>query len=341
VAITVIGAAETGRGVRPELSIVVPVFDEAENLVPLDAEIRAALASVGRPAEIIYVDDCSRDGSLHVLEAIAASPQARAVRTRIVKLRRNFGQSAAMAAGFDLADGDVILPLDGDGQNNPADIPRLLAMLSQGFDVVSGWRRRRRDATIGRTFPSRIANQLISRISGVRLHDYGCTLKAYRASLLKEISLYGEMHRFIPVYLARRGARVTELEVDHRPRRSGTSKYGSQRIFRVLLDLFLLRYVSRFYARPMQFFGQIALFFAFATFAVGLLMVVFKFGWLRVFGIDYRASFVQTPLPAVAAAFILGAINSLFFGVLGEILVRADYESRGRKPYAVEAVIES
>ena len=317
-----------------------PVFDEEENLRPLDAEIRSALRSMSRAAEIIYVDDSSRDGSLRVLREIAASPEAASIRTRVVKLRRNFGQSAAMAAGFDLADGDVIVPLDADGQNNPSDIPRLLATLAQGFDVVSGWRRRRRDAPFGRAFPSRIANRLISRISGVRLHDHGCTLKAYRAAALKEISLYGEMHRFIPVYLARRGARVTELEVDHRPRRFGVSKYGSQRILRVLLDLVLIRYVSRFYTRPMQFFGQIAVFFAAATIAVGFFMVVFKFGWLRFFGIDYRASFVETPLPAVAAAFILGAINSLFFGVLGEILIRTDYESRGRKPYAVETVIE-
>lgn len=261
------------------------------------------------------------------------------VRTRVVKLRRNFGQTAAMAAGFELAEGDVIIPLDADGQNNPSDIPRLVETLDRGFDVVSGWRRKRRDG-LSRKIPSRIASFLISRLSGVRLHDHGCTLKAYRASLLKEIHLYGDMHRFIPVYLARRGARVAEIEVDHRPRRAGVSKYGGQRIFRVLLDLVLIRFVSRFHTRPMQFFGQIALLFLLATLVVGFLMIVFKFGWLRAFGIDYRASFVETPLPAVAAAFILGATNSLFFGVLGEILIRTDYESRGAKPYAVEETFE-
>lgn len=324
-----------------ELSVVVPVFDEEENLRPLDAEIREVLRTLGRPAEIVYVDDCSRDRSLAVLKELAARSTGDSIRTRVVKLRRNFGQTAAMAAGFDLAEADVILPLDADGQNNPADIPRLLDELGRGFDVVSGWRRRRHDGALRRRIPSRIANRLISAISGVRLHDHGCTLKAYRAALLREISLYGEMHRFIPVYLARRGARVTEIEVDHRPRRAGVSKYGTQRVFSVLLDLVLIRFVSRFYTRPMQFFGQIALLLLLATVFVGLLMVVFKLGWLRIVGIDYRASFVETPLPAVAAALLVGAINSLFFGVLGEILIRADYESRGAKPYAVEAIFES
>ena len=325
----------------PDISVIVPVFNEEESLLPLDAEIRAVLQSHAGPAEIIYVDDCSRDRSLNVLEEIAANSASRSIRTRIVKLRRNFGQTAAMAAGFDLAEGEVILPLDADGQNNPADIPRLLETLGRGFDVVSGWRRKRRDGALMRKLPSRVANRLISRLSGVRLHDHGCTLKAYRASVLKEISLYGEMHRFIPVYLARRGARVTEIEVDHRPRRAGVSKYGGLRILRVLLDLVLIRFVSRFYTRPMQFFGQIAFIFFLATFLVGFLMVAFKFGWLRLIGIDYQASFVETPLPAVAAAFIIGAINSLFFGVLGEILIRVDYESRGLKPYAVERISES
>lgn len=325
---------------RPALSVVVPVFDEEDNLRPLDAEIRGVLASLGLSSEIIYVDDCSRDRSLEVLKEISRRDNG-PIRTRVVKLRRNFGQTAAMAAGFELTEGDVIVPLDADGQNNPADIPRLIETLAHGFDVVSGWRRNRRDRPLMRKLPSRIANRLISALSGVRLHDYGCTLKAYRAPVLKEIPLYGEMHRFIPVYLARRGARVTELEVDHRPRRAGVSKYGGQRIIRVLLDLVMIRFVSRFYTRPMQFFGQIALLFVLATLLVGVLMVVFKFGWLRAVGIDYRASFVQTPLPAVAAAFILGAINSLFFGVLGEILIRTDYESRGAKPYAVEAIFES
>ena len=326
---------------RPEISVVVPVFDEEDNLHLLDSEIRSVLRSLGRPAEIIYVDDCSEDRSLAVLEEILATAESGPIRTRVVKLRRNFGQTAAMAAGFDLARGDVILPLDADGQNNPADIPRLIETLGRGFDVVSGWRRRRRDATVMRKLPSRVANRLISRLSGVQLHDHGCTLKAYRSVVLKEISLYGEMHRFIPVYLARRGARVTEIEVDHRPRRFGVSKYGGRRIFRVLLDLVLIRFVSRFYTRPMQFFGQIAFVFFLATLVVGFLMVAFKFGWLRLIGIDYQASFVQTPLPAVAAAFIIGLINSLFFGVLGEILIRVDYESRGLKPYAVEAITES
>lgn len=324
-----------------ELSVVVPVYNEEESLRPLDAEIRAALLSTGRSAEIIYVDDCSRDKSLQVLEALCAAPQQSGVRTRIIKFRRNFGQTAAMDAGFELADGAVVFPLDADGQNNPADIPRLLVEYEKGYDVVSGWRKNRQDKAITRKLPSWVANRLIGRISGVRLHDYGCTLKAYRGSLLKELHLYGEMHRFIPLYLAILGAKVTELPVDHRPRLKGVSKYGSRRIFKVFLDLLLIRFMTRYYNRPMHFFGQVALGFM-ALLAVSVFfMVVFKFGWLRLIGIDYQATFIQTPLPAMAATFLIGAIVSLFFGILAEVLVRVHYESRGAKPYNVQKIYDS
>ncbi len=326
---------------RCEISVVVPVFNEEESLPPLDAEIRAALATTGRTAEIIYVDDCSRDGSLEMLQNLRRAAGENGIRTRVVQFRRNYGQTAAMAAGFELAQGTVVFPLDADGQNNPADIPRLLAEFEKGYDVVSGWRANRKDKAVSRKLPSWVANRLIGRVSGVRLHDYGCTLKAYRGSMLKELNLYGEMHRFIPLYLAIQGAKVTELPVDHRPRTAGVSKYGSRRIFKVLLDLLLIRFMTRYYNRPMHFFGQVALGFAAAMFVTLLLMVVFKFGWLRLIGIDYQASFVQTPLPAMAATFMLGSILSLFSGILGEILVRVHYESRGAKPYHVEQVFDS
>ena len=210
-------ASTEGAAKGCEISIVVPVLNEEQSLRPLDAEIRAALRATGRAAEIIYVNDCSRDGSLAVLQELCAA-EGTEFRTRVLVFRRNYGQTAAMAAGFHAAVGTVVLPLDADGQNNPADIPRLLAEFEKGFDVVSGWRQNRRDKAVSRKIPSWVANRLIGRVSGVRLHDYGCTLKAYRGSMLKELHLYGEMHRFIPLYLAILGAKVTELPVDHRPR---------------------------------------------------------------------------------------------------------------------------
>ena len=224
--------------------------------------------------------------------------------------------------------------MDGDLQNDPNDIPRLLATLGTDFDVVSGWRENRKD-TISRRLRSRAANWLIGRFAGVNLHDHGCTLKAYRTSLLRELRMYGEMHRFLPVYLVHLGARVTELEVNHRARRSGRSKYGSRRIFKVGLDLLLVAFVSKYYTRPMHFFGQAALLFMTLFGLAGIMMVVFKYGWLRAIGIDYQASFVQTPLPGLAGTFLLGAVASVFVGILGEVLIRVQYETRDIKPYSI------
>jgi hypothetical protein len=234
-----------------------------------------------------------------------------------------------------------VVAIDGDGQNNPADIPRLMAKLAEGHDVVSGWRRRRKDARLSRVLPSRVANWLIGRVTGLRLHDYGCTLKAYRGALLSEIHLYGEMHRFIPVYLAQVGARVAELEVDHRPRLAGTSKYGSRRIVKVVLDLFLVLFMSRYFSRPMHFFGQVALAFVAALAFLVALMVAFKLGWLSLLGVDYQADFVETPLPAVAATFFTAAALAVFLGILGEILIRIYFEMQGRhlQPYWIRDVL--
>jgi glycosyltransferase involved in cell wall biosynthesis len=324
-----------------DLSIVLPVYNEEPNLVPLDTELRSVLRAMGKSAEIIYVDDFSRDGSRAVLERLVARFSKDPIRTRVVRFRRNYGQTAAMTAGFQLAQGRVIVPLDADGQNNPADIPRLLAELETGYDVVSGWRKNRKDKALSRKLPSRAANWLIGVVSGVRLHDHGCTLKAYRASLLKELHLYGEMHRFIPLYLNHIGARVGELAVDHRPRTAGVSKYGPRRIVRVALDVVLIRFITRYYNRPMHFFGQMGLIFLAMVLLILFLMVVFKYGWLRLLGIEYAASFVETPLPALAGTFLVGMIVSLFFGILAEILIRVHYESRGARPYAIESVGDS
>jgi len=324
-----------------DLSIVLPVYNEEPNLVPLDSELRSVLRAMGKRAEIIYVDDFSRDGSRAVLERLVESSLKDPIRTRVVRFRRNYGQTAAMTAGFQLAEGRVIFPLDADGQNDPADIPRLLAELEKGYDVVSGWRKNRKDKALSRKLPSRVANWLIGLVSGVRLHDHGCTLKAYRAPLLKELYLYGEMHRFIPLYLNHIGAKVGELVVDHRPRTAGVSKYGPRRIISVALDVVLIRFIIRYYNRPMHFFGQMGLIFFLMVLLTLFFMVVFKFGWLRLIGIDYQASFVQTPLPALAGTFLVGTIVSLFFGILAEILIRVHYESRGARPYAIESVQDS
>lgn len=328
---------------RIEISIVVPVLNEEDNLAPLDAELREMLSAFGRPAEILYIDDGSRDRSLEIMEGLvrdaAAGPGT--IPTRLIKLRRNFGQTAAIAAGFDRAQGEIIVPLDADLQNNPADVPRLVAKLEEGYDAVSGWRRKRNDKAFSRRLPSLVANKLIVWVTNVRIHDFGCTLKAYRASALRQVKLYGDMHRFIPVYLARFGARVTELEVDHRPRTAGESKYGVQRVFRVVLDLVLILFMTRYYTRPMHFFGQAALLFVFLGFLVLGFMVVFKYGWLRMIGIDYQASFVETPLPGLAGTFLSGAISSIFFGILAEILIRIHHESQDQTSYSIENILDS
>lgn len=320
---------------HPQLSVVIPLRDEVASLPAVDRELREALGERRETSEILYVDDGSIDGTARALREIVGRHPGVAPRTRALVLKRNYGQTAALAAGFAAAEGDVVVAMDGDGQHDPRDIPRLLAKLDEGHDVVSGWRRHRQDRALSRRLPSVVANWVLSRLSGVRLHDFGCTLKAYRAPLLAQVHLYGEMHRFLPAHLHRIGARVTELEVAHRPRLAGHSKYGADRIFRVLLDLVLIRFLARYFTRPMHFFGKVGLWFFFLGGAVGALAVVFKLGWLRLVGIGYHADFIQTPLPVLAVSLWLGAVSSLFFGILAEILVRVLYESQGLTIYAI------
>ena len=334
-------APSAARSVSPGVSIVVPVLDEYGNLGPLDDELRVQLQQLAGRTEILYIDDGSTDGSAELLSALIGRSGEDGIRRRLVRLGRNYGQTAALAAGFDLAEGDVVVSMDGDRQNNPADIPGLLARLGEGYDVVSGWRRRRHDSTLTRTVPSRVANRLVAYLGDLPLHDYGCTLRAYRRPLLQDVRLYGEMHRFLPVYLARIGARVAEMEVDHRPRTMGRSKYGLRRVFKVVLDLVLIRFMTRYSSRPMHFFGQASLFFFLMVGVVAAMMVTFKYGWLRLVGIDYQATFIQTPLPALIATFFLGGVIFLCFGVLAEILIRTHYESQGLRPYRVVSVIDS
>ena len=251
---------------------------------------------------------------------------------RVLHLTRNYGQTAALMAAIQKSSGDVVIPMDGDGQNDPADIPRLLDKLAEGFDVVSGWRAAREDNALTRRLPSVIANWLISHLLHVPLHDYGCTLKAYRREVLEDVRLYGEMHRFIPVYATWEGARVTEIVVTHHPRRSGKSKYGMGRIARVLLDLLIVYFIDRAFDRPIQFFGKLALGFfgiALATFAGA---VVLKYA--------YGASLIQTPLPLLAAVIGLSGILFLLLGILAEVQTRIYYEARGRPPYKIRRVVQ-
>ncbi len=309
-----------------DISVVIPVYNEADGLPSLIALLRDALDPLPQTAEIIFVDDGSADASASILEDFARADP----RLHVIRLRRNYGQTAAMMAGFQHATGDVIIPMDADGQNDPHDIPRLLEKLAEGFDVVSGWRRDREDKALSRVLPSRIANGLISYVMGVPLHDYGCTMKAYRREVIEDVRLYGEMHRFIPIYAAWEGARVTELPVSHHPRRFGTSKYGLGRILRVLLDLFTLFFIDRALDRPMQFFGKIGV----GAFFLSVLVFLWALG-LRFFA---HTSLIQTPLPLLAATIGLSGVLFLLLGVLAELTTRTYFEARGKAPYKIRSV---
>jgi glycosyltransferase involved in cell wall biosynthesis len=309
-----------------DLSIVIPVFNEAEGLPTLVATLRSALTPMAIEAEMIFIDDGSSDGSGELLESFAAADP----NLRVIRLRRNYGQTAAMMAGFQHATGSTIIPMDADGQNDPCDIPRLLAKLSEGYDVVSGWRRDREDAALSRVLPSRIANGLISYVMGVKLHDYGCTMKAYRRDVIEDVRLYGEMHRFIPIFAAWEGAKVTELAVSHHPRRFGKSKYGLGRILRVLLDLLTLFFIDRALDRPMQFFGKIG---------VGaLILSVMVFAWAVALRLVFHTSLIQTPLPLLAATMGLSGILFLLLGIMAEIITRTYFEARGKAPYKIRSI---
>ena len=305
------------------LSIVVPVYDEEQNLVPLTDQLLATLTDLGRDFEIVFINDGSTDGSADVLDELAAGDE----RIRVVHFKRNFGQTSAMMAGLDFASGDIIIPIDADLQNDPADIPRLLERLDEGYDVVSGWRKDRKDDTLRRNLPSWIANRIISRISGVRLHDYGCTLKAYRRSIVEDIRLYGEMHRFLPVYASWSGARTTELPVNHHPRTAGRSKYGLKRVIKVPLDLLVVKFLGDYSQKPIYVFGGFGLIshaLALLTFA---LMIYYKFWGGK--------SFIETPLPTLAALLVLMGFMSMLLGLIAELVVRTYHESQDKPTYIV------
>ena len=313
---------------RPlELTVVVPVYNEAGNLTPLHERLVRALEPLGRSFEVVYVDDGSADGSFAELAQLAAQDE----RVKVVQLRRNFGQTAAIAAGIDHAGGRVLVFLDADLQNDPADIPRLLALIDAGYDVVSGWRQERRDAALTRRLPSILANRLISWVSGVPLHDYGCTLKAYRAELLAHLNLYGEMHRFIPAYLAHVGARIAELPVRHAPRTRGASKYGLSRTVKVLLDVLTVKFLGSFGTKPIHMFGGLGLILLALSVLVGIAMV-----WQK---LALGVSMIRTPLLLLAAMLCLMGFQAILMGLLSELLMRTYFESQGKRPYVVSQII--
>src|SRR5687767_2834591 len=276
----------------PEVSVFLPVYNEEPNLRPLHAKLDAALKSLGRSAEIVYVDDGSTDGSLKILREISELDP----RVRVVALRRNYGQTAAMAAGIDAASGKVLIPMDADLQNDPADIARLLEKLDEGYDVVSGWRRNRQDKLVSRKIPSQIANRIISWIGGVPLHDYGCSLKAYRRDVIQDVKLYGEMHRFIPIYASWAGARVAEIPVDHHARTMGKSKYGISRTVKVVFDLITIKFMAEYHTKPLYVFGAFGMIAFFTSLVAGVWAIVLK--------LAYGTSFILTPLPIIAVVML-------------------------------------
>ena len=305
------------------LSVVVPVYNEADNLLALFEDLTDALLGLRQSWEVLFVDDGSVDESPRVLRELASKDD----KIKVLTLRRNFGQTAATMAGIDHASGEVVVVMDGDGQNDPAEIPALLDKLAEGYDVVSGWRRERRDTRF-RVWLSRAANRIISCISGVRLHDYGCSLKAYRREILRSVRLYGEMHRFIPIYARWQGARVAEIPVNHRPRLAGSSKYGFERIFKVVLDLMVVQFLGRYETKPIYVFGG----FGLLCWGISALSTAYAF-YRKIFE---DVSFILTPLPLLSLmAFMTGTL-SILMGFLAELVVRTYYESQQKAPYSVK-----
>ncbi|MBA4015630.1 MAG: glycosyltransferase [Pirellula sp.] len=309
------------------LSIIVPLYNEEENVDPLCTQLLALADKIPERVEIILVDDGSRDGT----PAAVARWAAQDARIKSIQFRRNFGQTAAMMAGIDAAQGDILIPMDGDLQNDPADIPRLVAKLDEGFDVVSGWRKDRQDEFLRRTLPSRCANVLVSWVGGVPLHDFGCSLKAYRRKVIKDVKLYGEMHRFVPIYASWQGARVTELPVGHHPRRFGKSKYGLERTFKLLLDLMVVKFLAKYLTKPIYVFGG----FAILSFASAGLASVASVYLKLVEGV----SFLATPLPLIMTLTTISGCLGVMMGLLAELLTRTYFESQAKPVYLVERTL--
>lgn len=310
-----------------DISVITPIYQEEGNIETLCAKLFEALDGLGKTFEIIAVNDGSTDRSLELLRTQAVERKE----LKIIDLARNRGQTAAIMAGIENSSGNTLVFIDADMQNDPADIPKLLEKLDEGFDVVSGWRATRKDAAIRRNFVSRVANTLISKISGVKLHDYGCTLKAYRRQCIKGVRLYGEMHRFIPIYASWTGAKIAEIPVRHHARTHGTSKYGLERVVKVLLDLLVVMFLDRYLAKPIYVFGGFGILSLFLSALFGTYMLILKF--------VYDLSMILTPLPVLTSMTFLIGIMSIFIGLVAEIVVRTYFESQGRQPYNIAEMI--
>ena len=306
------------------ISIVIPAYNEEDNIPILYEKLKGVLERLGREYEIIFVDDGSVDRTWERLKEIAEKDQ----RVKLIRFRKNYGQTAAMYAGFQHATGEVIITLDADLQNDPEDIPTLLQKLEEGYDIVSGWRKDRKDPFLSRRLPSMIANWIISKVTGVELHDYGCTLKAYRADIVKRLELYGDMHRFLPALTKRLGAKITEIPVRHHPRLYGKSKYGIGRTVRVILDIFLVKFLNEYINKPMYVFGTVG----FALLSLGLPMLFYLL-FIKLF-LDEEIG--RRPLLILSVLFTLAGIQLLSTGIIAELLVRIYYRTKEDKPFVVE-----
>ena len=312
-----------------KVSIVIPVFNEFESLSDLHQRINGVVSKLDHDWEIVYVDDGSTDKSYNLLEEFSlADPK----QTTAIKLRRNFGQTAAIAAGIDHSNGEIIILMDADLQNDPEDIPLLLAKINEGYDVVSGWRQHREDRFITRTIPSRIANKLISWVTGVRLHDYGCTLKAYRREVITGFRLYGEMHRFIPAYAGYVGAKITEIPVKHHPRKFGKTKYGLERTVKVILDLFTVKFLISYSHKPLYLFGGMGL----ALFSAGSIILLY----LMIRRLEAGISPFSSPLFPTSIMLALMGFQAILMGLIAELLARTYHEAQGKTTYTIDKIVK-
>lgn len=311
-----------------DLTIVLPVYNEQTNIEPLYAELKDVLDGIGLRYEIIFIDDGSTDDSYKIIKAIKMADE----QVRAIRFRRNFGQTAALAAGFDHAKGEVIITLDADLQNDPKDIPRLLEKIKEGYDLVSGWRYSRQDPFLLRRLPSMIANKVISFTTDVKLHDYGCTLKAFTKDVVQNIELYGEMHRFIPAIASWMGISIAEIKVNHRPRVSGSSKYGVSRTIRVILDLITVKFLLNYSGRPLQFFGLFGLLFGAAGFIIAL--------YLSIQRLFFSVTLADRPLLLLAVLLIFMGLQFITTGLLGEMQTRTYHEAQNKPRYVIKEILE-
>ncbi|MEA1889064.1 MAG: glycosyltransferase family 2 protein [Pseudomonadota bacterium] len=310
-----------------KISIILPVLNEEENLADMNTEITGVVENMDMDYEIIYIDDGSTDRSFDILSSLREENP----NIKVIQFRRNFGQTAGLAAGFDHASGEVIVTMDSDRQNDPNDIPMLLDKINEGYDLVSGWRFDRQDAWLSRKLPSKIANGLISKITGVKLHDYGCSLKAFRREVIENIRLYGEMHRFIPAIASWMGVRIAEVKVNHRARVAGTSKYGISRTFRVILDLITVKFLLQYSARPIHFFGGIGLASGVTGFLIALVMVIQRF--------FFAVPMADRPLLLLAVLLMFIGLQFITFGLLGELMTRTYHEAQDKPVYVVRQAL--